>query len=146
MLDSGARMIVFLAVFATAAIALQAQQLPEAPSPMPMLLTHASIRTPVRDEIPARIADRKFISMSAALMALTVSDLERTQHCLARSTCVEMNPMLPHSRVGMYAMNLPINAGTMYLAYKMKAAAWKTWWVVPALNIAGHALGTGIRF
>ncbi len=148
MLKSGARVAVFFGVIAMTAVLTNAQQLPDAPAPMPMLLTHSTGRSLVsnRDEKPVRIVDRKFMAMGAALMALTVSDLERTQHCLARAECVELNPMLPHSRAGMYAVNVPINAGTMYLAYKMKAAGWKTWWVAPALNIAGHAVGTGIRF
>jgi len=148
MLKSGARVAVFFGVIAMTAVLTNAQQLPDAPAPMPMLLTHSTGRSLVsnRDEKPVRIVDRKFMAMGAALMALTVSDLERTQHCLARAACVELNPMLPHSRAGMYAVNVPINAGTMYLAYKMKAAGWKTWWVAPVLNIAGHAVGTGIRF
>lgn len=148
MLKSGLRAATVLFVVALATMVTNAQQLPESPTPAPILSTHARTRsfTSLRDERPGRVVDRKFVTMSAALMALTISDLERTQHCLARGTCAEMNPLLPHSRAGMYAVNIPINAGTMYLAYKMKAAGWRPWWVAPALNIAGHAVGTGIRF
>ena len=147
MLSSGVRAVVFLSALVLSATATKAQQLPEAPSPMPRLLAPTMAnRFDTRAEKPERVADTKFVAMGAVLMAVTISDLERTRHCLARSTCVEMNPMLPHSRVGMYAVNIPINAGTMYLGYKMKAAGWKTWWVLPALNIAGHAVGTGFRF
>ncbi len=146
--NNGVRAVVLLLAIVLSTAMAKAQQVPDAPTPMPMLLTHASGRTftGVSDQKPARVVDRKFVALSATLMSLTVSDLERTQHCLARGTCTEMNPMLPHSRAGMYAVNVPINAGTMFLAYKMKAAGWKTWWVLPALNIAGHAVGTGIRF
>ena len=147
MLKSGVRAVVFLLAIAMGSMT-RAQELPEAPAPVPVLLTQATRPSlaSVSDERPARVMDRKFVAMSVALMAVTVSDLERTQHCLALGTCTELNPMLPHSRAGMYAVNVPINAGTMYLAYKMKAAGWKMWWVAPALNIAGHAVGTGIRF
>lgn len=148
MLKNGARTLVFVLAGLMAAVASRGQELPEAPKPMPVLLTQVTGRSfaGVRAEKPPRVVDKKFVALSATLMTLTIWDLERTQHCLARGTCVEMNPMLPHSRAGMYAVNIPINAGTMYLAYKMKAAGWKTWWVAPALNIAGHAVGTGIRF
>jgi len=93
-----------------------------------------------------RVVDARFVAFSAVLMAFTVSDLEKTHHCLARATCMEMNPMLPHSRAGMYAVNLPINAATMYLGYRLKSAGRRTWWIAPALVTAGHVVGTGFRF
>jgi hypothetical protein len=150
MLDRKLRVFLCGMALLTMALASEAQQaVPDAPVPVAVLLTHMTdtrSSAEVRRESPAHVVDKKFIVLSVALMGLTISDLERTQHCLAQRTCVEMNPMLPHSRAGMYAVNVPINVGTMYLAYRMKAAGWKTWWIVPALNIAGHAVGTGVRF
>jgi len=93
-----------------------------------------------------RVIDKKFWAMSVLVMGLTISDLERTQSCLHRGTCVELNPMLPHSRAGMYAVNLPINAATMWLGYRMKSQGRRTWWIAPALVAAGHGIGTAFRF
>ena len=96
--------------------------------------------------VPPRVVDKKFVLVSALVMGLTISDLERTQHCLHRGTCIEMNPMLPHSRAGMYAVNIPLNAATMWLGYRMKSQGRKTWWIAPALVAAGHGIGTAFRF
>lgn len=107
-------------------------------------------RAPVirTEDAPPRppVVDKKFVVVSALVMGLTISDLERTQHCLHQGTCVELNPMLPHSRAGMYAVNLPLNAATMWLGYHMKSQGRKTWWIAPALVAAGHGIGTAFRF
>jgi hypothetical protein len=111
--------------------------------------TSESFRATIREsELPQRpqVLDKKFVFASALVMGLTISDLERTQHCLHRGTCIEMNPMLPHSRAGMYAVNIPINAATMWLGYRMKAQGRRTWWIAPALVAAGHGIGTAFRF
>jgi len=150
MIDRKLQVLVCGLALTMATLSSEAQKsVPDAPAPVPDLLTHVTgpqISGGALEEKPARVADTKFIAVTALLMGLTISDIERTQHCLARASCVEMNPMLPHSRAGMYAVNLPINAGAMYLAYRMKSTGRKSWWIVPALNIAGHAIGTGIRF
>jgi hypothetical protein len=80
------------------------------------------------------------------MMGLTIADLERTQACLSHHTCQELNPMLPTSRAGMYAVNLPINAASMYLAYRLKAGGHRTWWIAPMLSTAGHGVGVAFRF
>jgi hypothetical protein len=118
---------------------------PEMALPMaPAVMPHFAPAEPQKKQ--QRVIDKKFIAMSIAMMAFTVSDLEKTQGCLARGTCVEMNPMLPRSRAGMYAVNLPINAAAMYLAYRLKASGHKTWWIAPVIETAGHVVGTGFRF
>lgn len=125
------------------------QKVPDAPVPAPVLLSHTEAPAEFRitDAPPSqRIADKKFAAVSVLVMGLTISDLEKTQHCLAHGTCVEMNPMLPTSRAGMYAVNVPMNAATMYLAYRLKASGHKTWWIAPAIVTAGHLLGTAYRF
>ena len=91
------------------------------------------------------IVDRKFVVTGVLLMGLTIADLERTQRCLGQHTCVEMNPMLPHSRAGMYAVNIPMNAAAMYLGYCLKAKGRKSWLVAPGLMTAGHLLGAAWR-
>jgi len=95
---------------------------------------------------PRRVTDKKFFVISALVVGLTISDVERTQHCLHRGTCIEMNPMLPHSRAGMYAVNVPINVATLWLSYRMKSQGRRTWWIAPALVAAGHGMGTAFRF
>jgi hypothetical protein len=100
----------------------------------------------IRQEPKKRVVDAKFVAMSALVMGLTIGDLERTQHCLSQHTCVEMNPMLPTSRTGMYAVNIPINAGAMYLAYRLKAGGRRTWWIAPVTIAASHGVGVAFRF
>ncbi len=95
---------------------------------------------------PKRVADAKFIGMSALAMGLTIADIETTQHCLGNGTCQELNPLMPHSRAGMYAVNVPINALAMYLSYRLKAAGHKTWWIAPIAISGAHGVGAGFVF
>ncbi len=136
---------IFFAVFCHAQ-----EPLPDAPIPASMITSRMTPQVrPVMATNTAkstRVVDTKFVVASVTLMALTIADLEKTQHCLANHSCVEMNPMLPHSRAGMYAVNLPINAATMYLAYRMKSQGRRTWWILPGLNAAGHLVGTAFQF
>ncbi|MGZ4816764.1 MAG: hypothetical protein ACXVZV_15215 [Terriglobales bacterium] len=96
-------------------------------------------------ELKKRTVDRKFVITSVLLMGLTIADMERTQHCLGQHTCVEMNPMLPRSRAGMYAVNIPMNAAAMYLGYRLKSAGRKSWLIAPSLMTAGHLVGAAWR-
>lgn len=105
---------------------------------------------PVEATAPARKAkvfDRKFALLSGLGTALTVVDYEMTQHCLAARTCVETDPLLPHSRAGMYGTNLPLNAALFYWGYKRKAAGKKLWWLPPLFVVGSHAVGviTNVR-
>ena len=95
---------------------------------------------------PARVADATFIGMSALAMGLTVADIETTQHCLGNGTCRELNPLMPHSRAGMYAVNVPVNALLMYVSYRLKAGGHKTWWIAPIAISGSHAIGAGFVF
>lgn len=92
------------------------------------------------------VVDAQFISMSALVMGLTIADIETTQHCLGNGTCKELNPLIPHSRAGMYAVNLPINALAMYLSYRLKAGGHKTWWIAPLVISGAHGVGVGFTF
>jgi len=93
-----------------------------------------------------RVVDAKFIGMSALTMGLTIADIESTQHCMANGTCKELNPLMPHSRAGMYAVNIPINAAAMYLSYRLKASGHKTWWIAPLVVSGAHGVGFGFMF
>ena len=84
--------------------------------------------------------------MSALAMGLTIADIETTQHCLGDGTCRELNPLIPHSRAGMYAVNIPVNAVAMYLSYRLKAGGHKTWWIAPIAISGVHGVGAGFVF
>jgi hypothetical protein len=97
---------------------------------------------------PARkVFDKKFALLTGLGTALTIADYEMTQHCLAARTCVETDPLLPHSRAGMYGTNIPLNAALFYWGYKRKAAGKKLWWLPPLAVVGSHAVGviTNIR-
>ncbi len=95
-----------------------------------------------------RVLDKKFIALGVLTFALTTADIEMTQHCLHRQTCVELNPVLPHSRGGMYAVNVPVNAAVMYFSYWRRAHGRWGWWIPPVVDIGAHTVGVGsnIRF
>ncbi len=95
---------------------------------------------------PERVIDSKFVGMSALVMGLTIADIESTQHCLGNGTCRELNPLMPHSRAGMYAVNIPVNALAMYLSYRLKAGGHKTWWIAPIAISGAHGVGAGFIF
>jgi len=138
-----------VAVTIAAAISHAQQLVPDAPVPAAVITANADPAQSFRLAEPppkSRVADAKFSVLSALVMGTTIADLERTQHCLARGTCVELNPLLPHSRAGMYAVNVPVNAATMYLAYRLKSSGRKTWWIAPAVVAAGHLLGATVTF
>jgi hypothetical protein len=95
-----------------------------------------------------KVMDKKFIALGALVFGLTAMDMEFTQHCLQRHTCVELNPTLPHSRFGMYAVNTPVNLAVMYFSYRRRAAGKWGWWLAPVVDIGSHTVGVGsnIRF
>ncbi|HWR14414.1 MAG TPA: hypothetical protein VN577_06280 [Terriglobales bacterium] len=93
-----------------------------------------------------RVIDKKFVALHALAMGLTIADIERTQSCLGNRTCRELNPLSPVSRTGMYAVNVPLNAGLMYLSYRLKASGKRTWWIVPAVISGAHGVGVGFEF
>jgi hypothetical protein len=141
--------LVFLLIGFTLAFAAdpvpQSQQLRASTDVPPYV---APYMRPIKMETtkPSRVVDRKFVGMSALVLGLTVADIETTQHCLSNSTCKELNPLMPHSRAGMYAVNIPINAAAMYLSYRLKASGHKTWWIAPIAISGAHAVGAGFTF
>ena len=92
---------------------------------------------------PKRTLDSKFLLLMAAGTALTIADYELTQHCLARGACVEADPLLPTSRAGMYATNIPLNAALYFWSYRRKQHGKRLWWVAPLAVAASHAVGVG---
>ncbi len=88
-------------------------------------------------------SDRKFVLLSGLAMGLTIADFEMTQRCLAQRSCAEANPLMPASRAGMYASNVPLNMALLYWSYRRKAAGKRFWWVPPLMIIGSHAAGVG---
>jgi hypothetical protein len=131
--------------------------IPEPPSvtrettslPLPPLSPAAMVTpaAPLSQPKP-KLLDKKFIGLGAAVFGLTAMDLEMTQHCLHRGTCRELDPTLPNSHWGMYAVNTPVNLAVMYLSYRRRAAHKWDWWLAPAIDIGSHVGGVGsnIRF
>jgi hypothetical protein len=109
---------------------------------------HPSYLRPIQPakEKSTPVVDAKFVTMSALAMGLTIVDIEMTQHCLNNGTCRELNPLMPHSRAGMYAVNMPVNAAAMYLSYRLKASGHKSWWIAPIAISGAHAVGAGFTF
>ena len=114
----------------------------DAPAYMAPYMRPIEKQTPKR----SRVVDKKFIGMSALMMGLTVADIESTQHCLGNHTCRELNPLLPRSHAGMYAVNVPINVAAMYLSYRLKAGGHRAWWIAPMVISGAHGVGAGFIF
>jgi hypothetical protein len=110
---------------------------------MPALLV-----TPAPPPSRPKVIDRKFIALSALILGLTAMDIEMTQSCMRSGVCVELNPTLPHSRAGMYAVNSATNLGVIYLAFRRRDHGKKDWWIAPLIDIGAHAggIGSNIRF
>jgi hypothetical protein len=94
----------------------------------------------------ARVLDKKFVGMSVLAMGLTIADIESTQSCLRTGKCHELNPTLPHSHLGMYAVNVPINSAAMYLSYRLKASGHRSWWLAPVVISSAHGVGAVFTF
>jgi hypothetical protein len=118
--------------------------LPEPPRPV----LAAAIAPAPPEPAPPKVIDRKFVSLAALVFGLTVADVELTQHCLNAGTCYELNPTLPRSHWGQYAVNSATNAAVMYFAYRRRASGKWGWWVAPVVDIGAHSVGVGsnLRF
>ncbi|MGI9101055.1 MAG: hypothetical protein ACR2IF_01305 [Terriglobales bacterium] len=108
------------------------------------------ILKPAVPELPPhrKVFDKKFALMAGFAAGLTIADYEMTQRCLQRRTCAEADPFLPHSRAGMYATNLPLNAALFWWSYRRKEDGKRLWWLAPMMVIGSHAAGvvTNLRF
>ena len=90
-----------------------------------------------------KVLDKKFLLLAGLGTGLTILDYELTQRCLAAQSCVEADPLLPHSRAGMYATNIPLNLALFWWSYRRKADGKRLWWM-PSLAVAvSHAVGVG---
>ena len=51
-----------------------------------------------------------------------------------------MRPFVKSGRPILYAVQSLINAGVIFLSYKMKQGGSKLWWVMPVALTAGHSV------
>ena len=108
-------------------------------------------------EAQNKTADKKFWTVSAAIVGSTIYDIESTYYVFSKCpTCRELNPTFMKSvvyagRPALYAVQGSIDAGVMYMSYKMKKDGRglnKAWWVLPVAVVVGHSLAGNhnIRF
>ncbi len=95
-----------------------------------------------------RVFDKKFALLAGLAAGLTIADFELTQSCLRRRVCDEADPLMPTSRAGMYATNIPLNAALFWWSYRRKEDGKRLWWLAPLMVVGSHAAGvaTNIRF
>ena len=101
-----------------------------------------------KDKPAPRTADRKFWALTAATGAVTVLDVELTQHYLQTAPWHrERNPLYgpQPSRVRMYSTVAAENLLGAYLGYRLKKSRHRRlrrlWWVPQTVVIAGHGAG-----
>ncbi len=100
--------------------------------------------------------DKIFWATSAALISFSVFDLETTHSCIRRGLCVEKNPLarpfISAGRPASYGFNIGLDAGVIYLAYRLRTHSnqklCRLWWIVPAIFIMSHgaAAAANLRF
>ena len=113
-----------------------AGDLPDAPSATgkqekPVVPAHAGSLA------PADVGDAQYWTMSGALVAATVANVELSSRCIQQRTCMTFSPV--ERRRSLYAIALPVDAGLMLLSYKLKADEHKWWFVPISLFTAGHS-------
>jgi len=103
------------------------------------------------DNRSPRTADRNFWALTAAAGAVTVFDVELTQHYLQSAPWHrERNPIFgpQPSRARMYSIVAGENLLAGYLAYRLKKSSHRRlrrlWWVPQTVVIAGHGAGIAV--
>lgn len=100
-------------------------------------------------ETKSKTADRNFWLLTGVSVAMTVADIEFTQHCLHKHTCHEGNPLIPTAdRTKLYPFQLGVTAAQSYLAYRLKEKGLKMWWLPQVSLSVSHGVGVafGVRF
>lgn len=91
--------------------------------------------------------DQNFALWTGMTVALTIADIELTQHCLHKHRCREGNPLLTGSRPRAYAIGLGTAAGFSYLGYRLKKkeelgeSTFLRWWYPQLMLGVGHGGG-----
>ena len=82
-------------------------------------------------------ADRKFWGMTSILFASSLANAELTTRCSEQHTCSYVPPTF-RSRLALYGLGLPADAGVSYVSLKMKASRSRLWWVPDAIVTAAN--------
>ena len=95
-----------------------------------------------------KTADKKFWAINSLMVGSTVYDVESTYLALDKcSVCYEKNllmrPFVGAGRPWLYAVQGSIDAGVIYVSYRMKKNDHKLWYVLPvAITVAHTVAGT----
>jgi hypothetical protein len=113
------------------------------PVPDPLALTAT---TSARwKQKPGKTVDKKFLMLFGMTAALTVADIELTQHCLRAGTCHESNLLYGTNptRARMYGFTIPIlGAQVMFSAWlRHRQPERKEWMISPLVDSAAHGVG-----
>ncbi len=86
------------------------------------------------------------LALTAFTTAATILDIEVTQSCLHAHTCLERDPLYGRtpSRMKMYAINVPFNAGAAYFSHKLRQKHSRFWWVPEGLVMGMHVTGLAL--
>ncbi|MBI2981998.1 MAG: hypothetical protein HYY44_06890, partial [Deltaproteobacteria bacterium] len=104
-----------------------------------------SMSSEIQAEKSARTPDTTFWIVSAGLVMTTIYDLETTFWSLKNcDNCKEGNflvaPLVNTGRPATYAVMMGVNAGLLYLSYRVKKQGSKLWWIGPAIGTAAHGV------
>lgn len=110
------------------------------PSPAAMASSSAGIMRPPVFRSP-RVLDARYLWFNGLDLALALSDIEMTQHCINEHTCREANPLMPSSQAGKIAVSLGFVGYSGVGSYWFKKHNSKAWWLPPTVAIAAHGLG-----
>lgn len=124
---------------------LEFATLSAAPSAM-ALAPPTTFPTPEKKKIVERTIDNKFLFLFGMAAALTVTDIELTQHCLQAGTCHEANILYGNNptRARMYGFNLPVlGAQAVFSVWLRRRYPERSRWIVPPIaDSAAHAIGS----
>ncbi len=110
------------------------------------------VSVPTLAQPKRRVLDKKFWLAVGTVVALTVADVELTQHCIHNRTCREGNPLLGQSRGRAYAVNTAILVPMAIVSYHLKKGQDMNrrkkgdipWWVPQAVKGSSHIVGMTI--
>jgi hypothetical protein len=113
-----------------------------APDPLAMVATASIPWTP---KPLGKTVDKKFLMLFGLTAALTVADIELTQHCLQAGTCHETNFLYGSNptRARMYGINIPILSAQMVFSawLKHRQPERHAWMLSPIVDSVAHGVG-----
>ncbi len=94
----------------------------------------------------AKVLDKKFFAVSAALAISSIYDVESTKLSinsgLGRESNPIMAPFINSGRPAAYVYLAGLNSGSLYFAYRLKKHKdphiRRLWWIVPVCEIVSH--------